>query len=198
MATKLDLLIYQGETFEFTFDSIGEIDLTSGYEAKVQFRFNPLDPIILAQFTDGDGLTLNADGTVSLRIEASETIDFVWEQATYDLRLTEVATTEVTYPFVGIVKVQPSITKEQGSFKPIDPTGDAAWAQETKLAADGLDKSITLTNTPIVTGSHVVSLNGQAQTNGVDYAIAGDIITLDAGRAVFADDRITVQYQYKV
>jgi hypothetical protein len=198
MASKEDLLIYQGETFEHTFPSIGDVDLTSGYEAKIQFRFNPLDSVILAQFTDGDGLTLNADGTIDLRIEASETIDFVWPQATYDVRLTEISSSEVEFPYVGIVTVEPSITKDAGSFNPIDPSGGAAWAQETEVVTNPLDKTITMTNTPIVSGSHLVALNGQLLTNGVDYMVSGADITLVAEWNLFAEDRLSVFYQYKV
>ena len=99
MATRHDLFIYRGETFEESFPPLG-FDLT-GYLAKIQFRAN-VKRIADVVLHDVTSISLGDDGTISIRVEAAESSGFDFEKAAYDVALTA-PSGDISFPFSGLV-----------------------------------------------------------------------------------------------
>lgn len=107
MATRENICIHQGETFIFSFDSLGQ-DLT-GFFAKIQFRENVKSQAdsILSEITN---ITLDVDGIISIRIESPETYNFLWSSGVYDVLLVS-NSGGVSKPYYGSVSISGSVTR---------------------------------------------------------------------------------------
>ncbi len=172
MTTRQNIKVYQGETFEFEFDALLDengdpIDLTAGYVAKMQVRISPKRDTILAEFTDGNGLTLASTGVVTLKIDADETLTYNWKIASYDIRLTD--PNDVEYVFFGTFEVVPNVTREPGVF---DPT----------ILVPGQPKILTKieTDEALVTGN-VVAINSNGHVSLASSTGLTDPIGISAG-----------------
>ncbi len=107
MTSRQNLVIYQGETFEFSFDSLG-IDLTN-YTSKIYFRENvsaQADTIL----SDVTNITLDAAGVISIRIESAETYSFDWLDGVYDIWLVDDSNV-TSRPYWGSVTIVETVTR---------------------------------------------------------------------------------------
>lgn len=115
MTTRIDLEIYQGETFKHTFPALEDdggnlIDLTkAGYTAEMELRDHPLDGDLIISFSDGNELTLNADGTIDLEVSSITTEEFDFFEVVYDLRFST-PDGDVRYPYKGHILLDHSVT----------------------------------------------------------------------------------------
>ena len=114
---KVDICIYQGEDFVFQFDALEDnnydaIDI-SLYTGKMQVRRLPRSRVIEIEITDG--LDLGSDGVITVTLDNSETKILDWPSGFYDVRLTS-PSSDVSFPYSGIVVVIPSITLDISDF----------------------------------------------------------------------------------
>lgn len=108
-----ELHIHQGETFEYTWPTVDNeagnpVDLT-GYTAKIALKEHRDLDETLAEWTSGAELTLNSDGTIDIKLDASTTAGLSFREVVYDIRLVDGAG-EVSYPFWGHITLEKSVT----------------------------------------------------------------------------------------
>lgn len=115
-AFKLSLKIDQGATFTKTVTwktgkPAAPVDLT-GATARMQVRERLDAPLVLVELnTENNGIVLGgADGTVSMRIEASATAGYAWRSGIYDLEV-QFADGTVRRLLAGGVAVSPEVTR---------------------------------------------------------------------------------------
>ena len=114
-AIKRDLTIEKGATFEKIFilkDTDGNEKDLSGYTAAMHIRsvIDSTDILVELTTTNG-GVILNASpGQVKIRILATVTKDFTWNDAVYDFFLTS-PSSKVDKLFAGGVKAANAVTR---------------------------------------------------------------------------------------
>lgn len=110
MATKANLLIDQGSTFETTVtitdDDGALIDLT-GYTAAAQARKHYTSNTAYNFTVSIEGL----DGLILLSMSANTTMSMAPGRYVYDCELTETATGNISRVLEGIVTVTPNVTR---------------------------------------------------------------------------------------
>lgn len=115
------LCVYEGATFDRTItlydDEDQPFDLT-GWSARMQVREYRDAPLLLELSTDNGRITLGADGTIRLQVDAATTdalpIVYDYEQWRYDLELYRMdgGTEVVLRPIFGVVVAYPAITRD--------------------------------------------------------------------------------------
>ncbi len=105
--SEVALTIMQGETFIFSFESLG-VDLTN-YSAKIQFRENvsSLADSVLQEVTN---ISMDSSGVITIRIESADTYAFDWIDGMYDIILVD-GSNKRSKPFAGQVEIIPSVTR---------------------------------------------------------------------------------------
>lgn len=106
-----NLVIEIGATFDQTVtwtDEDGDAVDVSGYTAAMKVK-SKIGGSTLVSLTDGDGITLGADGTIRIVIEAATTAALSAETAVYDLVLTSAAG-KVTRLLQGRADISPSVS----------------------------------------------------------------------------------------
>lgn len=107
------LVIWQGATFRQAFRwSLGGVgvDLT-GWTAHMQVRRFPAAATPIVDLTDGNGITLGADGSVTVVIDAAASAALPALRGVYDLRLTR-PDGEVVPFLTGVAIVAASVTRD--------------------------------------------------------------------------------------
>lgn len=112
--TKYDMVIAQGETWERRFTYLKDdaaVDLT-GAEIRMQVRKGAASESVLAQYSLGDGFSIDSplEGKFSLLISATETsaMDFPW--GVYDIEI-EFPNVKVVKLLYGSIKVRQEVTR---------------------------------------------------------------------------------------
>jgi hypothetical protein len=114
---QLNLVMYQGATWDYTFtwevegdDGYGPIDVT-GYAARLQARSSITAPTATITLSDGSGITLGgATGTIAIAMAADDTSAIPAGRYVYDLEL-ESQDESVTRLLEGQLNVRPEITR---------------------------------------------------------------------------------------
>lgn len=117
-AHKVKLPIEQGATFDNTYTwktgsrtAATPVDLT-GCVARAQFRPEITSELVLLELTTENGrIELGGvDGTIRLRLSATDTAAITWADAVYDLEI-EFADGRVVRRMAGAVSVSPEVTR---------------------------------------------------------------------------------------
>jgi hypothetical protein len=108
---KQDIEVYQGEDFYFEFAPLQDdlcvgIDL-SAYSAEIEARLHPRDPDVEFAITN---ITLGSNGVISIEMTNAETDPLEEYRYYYDVKL-EAPSGDISYPYAGIIFVEPSITE---------------------------------------------------------------------------------------
>lgn len=113
--TELDICIKQGETFSQVLyyedgTPLAPVNI-SGYTGKLQIRHREGSKAVLLTLTNGSGLTLGADGSITIAISATNTSSLQTSDnmAIYDLKLTS-GSGVVSRIFQGKVIISPQVT----------------------------------------------------------------------------------------
>lgn len=101
--------IKRGDDIELVFDGIvdstgSDVDLSTGYKAKLQVRENPDDTSALISLTDSAGLTLE-EGKVTAEITSTASAAYAFDTAHYELEVTSDPGGEVKTIRGGVIKL---------------------------------------------------------------------------------------------
>ena len=116
-AATVNLIIEQGTTFDQTFiwqdETSNPIDLT-GFTAQMQIRESVTSPEVIIELSTSNGRIVlgGTAGTILLQLTGSETEALDFDQAIYDLELTDVAGSgDITRLIQGNVVLSKEVTK---------------------------------------------------------------------------------------
>jgi len=108
---RVNLTIYQGETYKHTFryrDEFNQVINLEGWSARLQVRSSPSSELIL--YTAAGHMTVDGiRGEVKLVIPATVTAGWTWRSGVYDSEI--FFDTEVEKFVYGSVRVKPEITR---------------------------------------------------------------------------------------
>lgn len=101
--------IRRGDDIALVFDGIvdstgSDVDLSTGYTAKLQVRNDPDDTSALVSLTDAAGLTLE-EGKVTATIPSTASKDYTFDSAHYELEVTSDPGGEVKTIRGGVIKL---------------------------------------------------------------------------------------------
>ncbi len=101
--------IKRGDDIALVFDEIvdstgSDVDLSTGYTAKLQARNDPDDTSAIISLTDSSGLTLG-DGKVTATITSTNSAAYTFDSAHYELEVTSVPGGEVKTIRGGTIKL---------------------------------------------------------------------------------------------
>ena len=114
--------IEQGTTVvkQFTYKDASDtvVDLT-GYDVRMQMRDTVASTTVIDTFTTGsnNGMTIigtvssSTSGTIQLRIEASDTNNYTFNTAVYDIEIENTGSQTVTRLLQGSIKLSPQVTR---------------------------------------------------------------------------------------
>lgn len=111
-----NLTIYQGATFHHPFrwkagTPPTPVDLT-GCTARMQVRLRVDSPTaLLTLTTETGGITLGAEGSIVLRVDAAATTAINWTSGVYDLEVT-LSNGDIRRLLYGSVQVSPEVTRD--------------------------------------------------------------------------------------
>lgn len=113
--SRYDLRIKQGATHRLNIrwqEADGTPVPLERYRARMQVRYDYVDPEPLIALSTGDGITITSPGQIEIRIPATETAKLVKDRAIYDLFLEDLADpTERVSVMEGRITVTRAVTR---------------------------------------------------------------------------------------
>jgi len=85
LAVKYDFKMEQGSLFQFRVNWVDH-DL-SGYDAIMQIRKTVDSGVVIAELTSASEITLDALGNIDIEIPATDTAEYDFDTAVYDLEI---------------------------------------------------------------------------------------------------------------
>lgn len=107
-----NLSILEGATYRITLaynDAAGDpVDISTGFTAELKARVNLSDVTPVIDLSNGSGLTLG-NGTIAVEMTAAETTALDFDKATWNLEITETASSDVNRSHQGIVTLSKDV-----------------------------------------------------------------------------------------